>query len=98
MENEVIFYKMAPHDELLANHPGLRVYLLAEPGKQYLVFAPEGVSFSIKMEKGLYSYLAWVDTKTGEKKVLGEAFSVKENEIPSFIPPDRLTDWALIIH
>lgn len=97
MKNEVTFYKMASHDKLLADCPGLRVYLLAEPGAQYLAFTPEGLLFSIKIEKGTYPYVVWIDTKTGEK-IIGKAISIKEEqETVSFNPPNRLTDWILII-
>ena len=97
MENEVAFYRMAPHDKLLADHPGLRVFLLAEPGAQYLAFAPEGAAFSIKIEKGTYPHVAWIDTKTGEKISKKEITIKNEQDTVSFSPPNRLTDWVLII-
>lgn len=97
MENEVAFYNMAPHDELLADCSALRVYLLAEPGAQYLAFAPDGVSFSIQIEKGRYPHVVWIDTKTGEK-VIGQEISInEEQETVSFNPPNNKTDWVLIV-
>ncbi|MBN2000648.1 hypothetical protein JW935_24075, partial [candidate division KSB1 bacterium] len=97
LETEVVFYKMAPHDKLLADSPGLRVYLLAEPGAQYLVFSTEGQVFSLNMEKGTYSYIVWIDAKTG-RKVFREEMTVKdEQDTVPFDPPNRLSDWVLIV-
>jgi hypothetical protein len=97
MANEVAFYKMAPHDKLLADQPGLRVYLLAEPGAQYLVFAPDGVTFSVNIEEGTYSRVVWIDTKTGEKVVHEPIIVKEERQAVAFVPPSKLTDWVLII-
>ncbi|OGC06616.1 hypothetical protein A2V82_05010 [candidate division KSB1 bacterium RBG_16_48_16] len=97
MENEVAFYRMVPHDELLADQPALQVYLLAEPGEQYLAFTTEGAAFSIKIEKGIYSYVTWIDAKTGERVFLKQ-ISVKDEQVTvPFDPPNRRTDWALIV-
>ncbi|MFO7657214.1 MAG: DUF5060 domain-containing protein [Bacteroidales bacterium] len=97
MKTEVEFYKMAPHDELLSDHPALEVYALAEPGQQYLVFSPEGSSFSIKLAQGSYTKVKWIDVKTGvgslkEKIEVGD----KQKNI-TFTPPDKNSDWVLII-
>jgi hypothetical protein len=97
MENEVAFYKMVPNDKLLADHPALQVYLLAEPGAQYLVFAPEGAGFSLQLEKGTYSRVLWIDVKTGERVILKEISIKEEQESVSFEPPNHITDWALIV-
>ena len=97
MNHEVAFYRMAPHDELLADCSALCNYLLAEPGVQYLVFTPEGKPFSIRMEKGNYTHAFWIDIITGEKKTHKEILIIEESETVSFSPPNHLTDWVLII-
>ncbi|WP_187261400.1 DUF5060 domain-containing protein [Pontibacter beigongshangensis] len=94
---EVEFYKMRPHDELLAAHQTMRVYALAEPGRQYLVFAPDGEHFALKLAEGNYNRNTWVDTKTGKKKA-AVAVRGKGEEAPvSFKAPNKNTDWVLIL-
>ena len=95
MNNEVAFYRMDPHDELLSNHDAMRVYVLAEPGKQYLAFAGEGEPFALKLDAGEYANNVWLDAKTGAKRPL-KAVTGK-GEAVSFTPPDRATDWVLIL-
>lgn len=96
MQENVDFFKMSPHDELLADHAALDTYLLAEPGEQYLVFDARGFSFSIKMEAGNYENVMWVDAKTG-KEFIEDAFELKADEKVAFSAPDQITDWILII-
>jgi hypothetical protein len=52
MNREVEFHRMRLHDELLARQQVLRVYALAEPGRQYLVFAPDREAFALRPEQG----------------------------------------------
>ncbi len=95
MQEKVDFYKMNPHDELLADHQVLRVYALAEPGQQYLVFTLDGEPFSLELEKGEYSKVTWIDTKTGEENT---GSLVHANEKPvSFQPPNQEADWVLVV-
>ncbi|MDP0500844.1 MAG: DUF5060 domain-containing protein [Verrucomicrobiota bacterium JB022] len=97
MTKEVDFFRMHPHDELLAKHQVLRVYLLAEPGEQYLVFAPDGEQFAIEMEPGEYANNVWIDSKTG-RKVKAKAVTSKSLEEPvDFTAPDKKTDWVLVV-
>ena len=97
MRKEVEFPKMRPHDELLANHQVLRVYALAEPGQQYLVFTPQGESFALKLEEGEYNRNSWVDAKTGKKTPApGERGEGAEKPV-AFTPPNQKTDWVLIL-
>ncbi|HKJ42409.1 MAG TPA: DUF5060 domain-containing protein, partial [Sunxiuqinia sp.] len=96
MNHEVDFYRMKPHDELLSGCPALQVYALAEPGNQYLVFAPDGEAFNLKLEPGNYSCL-WMDTKTGEKQSSVEVQATDDPVKINFAPPSSKTDWALIL-
>lgn len=97
MNEKVTFHTMNPHDELLAEHEVLRVYLLAEPGEQYLVFAPDGEPFSIKMEAGDYRSVTWIDTKNG-REVVGSTVTAEGTDSPlAFSAPDEKTDWVLVI-
>jgi hypothetical protein len=97
MINELAFYRMTPSDQLLSNHSALQVYALAEPGEQYLVFAPDGEPFSLKLEQGTYSNNFWLNTETGDKKTLKEIIKVNGDEPVDFTAPDQSVDWALVI-
>lgn len=97
MTEEVTFFTMEPHDALLAKHRVLEVYLLAEPGQQYLAFSPDGQSFAIKLERGMYSSVRWIDTSTG-KVVDAERVQAESVDDPiDFVPPSTDTDWVLIV-
>ncbi|WP_207425113.1 DUF5060 domain-containing protein [Pedobacter sp. SYSU D00535] len=97
MRKDVQFERMQPNDELLAEHQTLRVYALAEPGKQYLVFAPQGEHFALKLEKGTYRKNSWIDTKTG-RRIEAAPLSAEGPEKPvKFVTPDASTDWVLIL-
>ena len=98
MNNEVVFYRMKPHDELLKQHDPFRVWCLAEIGRQYLVFASDGEPFAIKLDQGQYLQNIWIDAKTGKQTPV-PTISVDNNEANpvSFTPPTRETDWILIL-
>nr|MDA3880626.1 pectate lyase [Prolixibacteraceae bacterium] len=97
MQNDVDFYQMKPDDALLSDCEALRVYALAKPGNQYLVFAMDGEPFTLKLESGNYSNAFWLDTKKGEKINFVEVDKLTFVEEFRFTPPNRETDWALII-
>ncbi len=97
IQKEVIFHQMNPHDLLLTGHSAIGVYLLAEPGHQYLVFSTQGEPFGIKMEPGTYTKVTWVNAKTGGKERTKEVKVKSEKEVVSFRPPDQTNDWVLII-
>jgi len=98
MNNEVAFYRMTPHDELLSQHDAMRVWALAETGRQYLVFASHGEPFAIKLAKGSYQSNVWIDTKTGMKTPVNPVLIQTDDAAPVlFTPPSRDTDWVLIL-
>ncbi len=98
MTDEVAFYRMTPQDNLLKQHDALRVWALAEAGKQYLVFASHGEPFAITLADGSYANNVWIDAKTGVKtKVAPVAVNGKDSSLQTFTPPTRTTDWVLIL-
>ncbi|WP_346857776.1 DUF5060 domain-containing protein [uncultured Draconibacterium sp.] len=97
MSNEIQFYTMKPHDELLSACPMLEVYALAEPGKQYLVFSPDGKAFTLEIEKGNYSTVKWIDAKNGDEKLAGEINISDETKRLVFNAPSTTSDWVLIL-
>lgn len=68
MTEEVAFHRMSPSDFLLTDRDPLRVWCLAEPGQQYLVFATAGEAFTLHLTPGNYSDNVWVNTKTGAQR------------------------------
>ncbi|MEP0368000.1 MAG: DUF5060 domain-containing protein [Cyclobacteriaceae bacterium] len=97
MTNEVNFSRMVPNDALLENYDALNTYALVEEGSQYLVFTKEGRAFSLELTKGKYEKLTWIDSMTGEQ-VSGDAVDVlTDKKQTSFDPPNRDTDWVLVL-
>jgi hypothetical protein len=92
MNEEVTFYRMNPNDALLSGHDKTGVWCLAEPGKQYVVFATKGGSFTLDLAAGEYTKNMWMDAKTGDSQpVPTVSGSIK------FTPPNTTTDWVLIV-
>jgi uncharacterized protein DUF5060/collagenase-like protein with putative collagen-binding domain len=98
MNNEVAFYRMTPHDELLKQHDAMRVWALAEIGQQYLVFASHGEPFALELAKGTYQDNVWIDTKTGvQTKTRPVSVPEEDSDPVAFAPPTRTTDWVLVL-
>jgi hypothetical protein len=114
MNEEVVFHRMTPHDFVLTGHDPLRVWCLAEPGRQYLTFATAGEPFTLHLAPGSYDGNVWIDTKTGAQRPApatrvstGEVATERTPDMPDerrvgtqgvpFAPPDRDTDWVLLL-
>ncbi len=98
MNDEVTFYRMNPHDEFLRQHDAMRVWTLAETGRQYLIFSCYGEPFGIMLAAGDYINNIWIDTKTGmQSKVRSISVSSKNSDPVFFTPPNHETDWVLIL-
>lgn len=110
MNQRVDFHRMRPDDSLLSGHDPFRVWCLAEPGKQYLVFATAGEPFQLTLAPGDYPSRVWVDAKTGETTAAPEGEEVPmpaltdDDDKPAegasrrrFTPPGADTDWVLIL-
>jgi len=98
MNNEVAFYRMTPQDGLLKQYDAMRVWALAEQGKQYLVFSSHGEPFGIILTAGDYINNIWINAKTGQQtKVRPVSVSGGNSDPILFNPPSRDTDWVLIL-
>jgi Domain of unknown function (DUF5060) len=95
MNNDVVFYRMTPQDNLLSECDPKKVWCLAESGAQYLVFSTGGSTFKLQLAAGYYAKNKWIDTKTGESQ-FAPAISADGSAL-SFSPPDNLTDWLLLV-
>ncbi len=97
MQDEVTFFNMKPHDELLSDCSVLEVFALAEAGVQYLVFSASGAAFSLEMIKGEYGNAKWINSKTGEAQQTERIVVGAATEKKGFHPPTNETDWILVI-
>jgi hypothetical protein len=97
MQNGLDFHRMKPDDTLLSDCEALRVFALADTGSQYLVFAMDGEPFTLQLDNGRYSGAYWLNTENGEKKVFEDIGQLNNIEKYRFAPPNKTTDWALII-
>jgi hypothetical protein len=98
MNKEVAFYRMTPQDGLLRQHDAMRVWALAEEGRQVLVFASHGEPFALCLAEGNYVNNIWIDAKTGtQTKVDPVSGRGKDSDPVPFSPPSRTTDWVLIL-
>lgn len=84
------FWKMSGHNELLKS--GERVYALAEPGKQYVIYSAKGSSFELFLEPGQYKARLF-NPSTGEDVSLGKR---KGGDVRLFEPPDN-NDWVIYL-
>ncbi|MCA9239080.1 MAG: DUF5060 domain-containing protein [Planctomycetales bacterium] len=110
MSRDVRFHRMQPMDFLLTRQDPFRVWCLAEPGSQYLVFSTLGEPFRLHLAPGAYTNNFWVNAKTGEKHPYAN-LSVPADKLATddpderrngtagidLRPPSNDTDWVLIL-
>ncbi len=77
------YWRMAPHNEMVTR--GERVYVLAEPGRQYVVYAAAGGEFSLELPGGRFSASRY-DPRTGETIRLAdvEGPTTASSKLPDF--------------
>lgn len=96
MNEEVEFYRMLPHDDVLVNYDPFKVWALAASG-QYLAFSTDGESFGLLLRRGNYGNNIWLDAKTGAKMPVEDyRITVNSTEV-TFEPPNTNSDWVLIL-
>jgi hypothetical protein len=82
------WWKTDPHDELVSKGG----YCVAEPGRCYAVYLPQGGKATVRLEEGRYR-VNWFNPRSGETTALPAAAG------PSWTspaPPDS-GDWALLL-
>jgi hypothetical protein len=85
------YWKMEPHNELVS---GGEAYCLAEPGSQYMVYAPVGGSFELDLSAAAIDLTArWFDPRDG---TYGEPFTLSGGAAQQVSAPDD-SDWVLSI-
>ncbi len=86
--NGIEYWKMVSHNELKT--AGTRTYVLAEPGRQYVIYAATGGNCSVKLAAGTYDAKRY-DPRTGETKDLP---AVTGGRVQSFTLPDS-NGWVI---
>ena len=84
------WWKTAPHDELVDSGK----YCLAEPGRTYAVYLPQGGKVTVRLETGTYE-TAWWNPRTGERIVLPKVIASGTSWTSPSSPGDG--DWALLL-
>lgn len=93
LTTRLAWHRMTPHDELLGDAHD-RVYCLAEPGRQYLVFAEGGDdSFTLQTAPGPHR-VTWVDASTGKQTATAVDANDGKLKLKS---PDKTADWVALI-
>jgi hypothetical protein len=86
--NRLEWWRMDPRDELVERP----AYCLAEPGRQYLVYLPQGGRTAVTLKGGPF-LASWFDPRTGKVEEIGTARAPRW-ETPAREPGQ---DWALIL-
>ena len=84
------YWKMKPHNEVVTGDK--EAYCLAEPGKQYLIYLPEGGDASLMLAEGNYDS-RWFNPYTG---VTQNTQRITGGDTLKIRAPDN-NDWAVII-
>jgi len=90
--NDLNYWKMTPHNDLVAD--STEAYCLAEPGAQYVVYAPNGgaVKLDLSDAHGAYS-VKWLDPRTGDRL---DRPSIQSGAVCTLDAPDA-EDWVLFV-
>ncbi len=84
------YWKMSSQNSLKTS--GTRIYILAETGRQYLIYSAVGGAFAINIAPGTYLARRY-NPRTGEEAMLGELHGGQSH---SFTMPDA-NDWVLYL-
>ena len=90
-ERQVAFWRMAPHDDLLAGEPTL-IYWLAEPDREYIIYFVRGGTATLDIPAGDFEAV-WYSPRNGAYR---DEKGVRTGGSQSFTAPDD-KDWVLHI-
>ena len=89
---ELEYWKMDPHNEVVMGSD--EAYCLAEPGRQYIVYAPNGGTVRMNIPGSSGGLKArWLDPRTGERR---DAPDIAADELHRVNTPNA-EDWVLIV-
>jgi hypothetical protein len=83
------WWKTEPHDEMV----NTGAYCVAEPGRTYAAYLPNGGTVAIKLEQGRYR-AEWFNPSTGAILPIGQIAATASWTSPK--APDG-SDWALLL-
>ena len=87
---DIEYWKMSSHNELVE---GIRTYVLADPGHQYVLYAAVGGEFSLTLSPGSYEARLY-DPQTGADALVGHI--VVANRPWHYTMPNN-DDWVLYL-
>lgn len=89
------FADMQPHDELLSR---AGAYCLAQPGKVYAVYLPEGGSSELELPEGEFD-VHWFDPSKGGKLLRGDVTTIRGAGKVSLgsAPRNPTRDWVVLV-
>lgn len=94
IKNLIDFFKKIPYWEMSSQNDlvqsGNRIYVLAKPGDEYVIYAANGGSFSLDLPSGNFIARLY-DPRTGNEEFLKKVTGLKES---SFITPEN-KDWVI---
>ena len=92
--SNIDFVRMEPRNDLLMNRSENEAYLLAEPGKQYAIYFPNGgtVTLQTDLSTDQLQY-RWINLDNAE----WSDSTVAAPEFPNFNTPDN-GHWVVVIH
>ena len=82
------WWRMDPHDELADGG----AFCMAEPGRQYLVYLPDGGKTNLTLADGRYR-ASWFDPRSGKSEEIGVVSGSKWSSPTR----DRGQDWAITL-
>jgi hypothetical protein len=89
------FHRMIPRPELLSGSSN-PCFVLAEAGKQYLIYSENGKAFRLQVAEGRYSSV-WVNAKNNSRQNAEGGTVTGNGGSLSFTPPNEYTDWLLLL-
>ena len=87
---KIEYWKMSSHNSLATE--GTRVYVLAEPGRQYVIYAAAGGACTVDIAPGTYAVRRY-NPRTGDDEANGE---VSGGAPCIFTLPDA-NDWVIYL-
>jgi hypothetical protein len=90
---DIPYWTMSPHNNLV----NARAFCLANPGRDYVIYAEEGGPITVDLSAAWSSFEAqWVNPRTGERTRIGKVIG---GTIQTFTnPSDDKNDWVLHIY
>jgi len=101
LTDEIHVFSCEPHNDLLQNRSWNEAYCLANPGKEWAVFFPDGgnVLLDVSHAGGKRLALRWLDIRrsTWHEEISGEALAVDADGFLRLVTPTEEGYWAALV-